>query len=338
MQDELPIEPALSEPPSLPFSPLKPLVLLKPSSPPPYSPPSRFRQLLSTPRRKALAFFLVLVILGGWATQQVYSRSVDDPFVRMIARVFPFPALSVNGDTVSMKEFLAEYDALAQYFADQEGGAPPADQLEIAIADTLTNKMVIRQLATARGLEIDEARVEQYYQDVLASQESEEAFVQDLTETFGWSVDEFKTRVVESIVLALQMSEAILADEALQQSRRDSIDAAAVRVQGGEDFATVGKEVNAQYDAGFEADLGYVKLSIIPEAWASSVEALEIGSVTEVLDLTEGYAIFKAEDRITAADDTQIHLLSITVPKVTLEEVVKEYLETAEVKRYVGEI
>jgi parvulin-like peptidyl-prolyl isomerase len=180
--------------------------------------------------------------------------------------------------------------------------------------------------------------VEQYYQDVLASQESEEAFVQDLTNTFGWTVEEFKSRVVESIVLALQMSEAILADESLQQSRRDTIDTAYTRVAGGEDFASVAKEVNARFDAGLEADLGYIKLSIIPESWAAAVEILETGTTTDVLDLPEGYAIFKAEDRIVAAEDTQIHLLSITVPKVTLEEVVKEYLETAKVKRYVGEI
>ena len=280
---------------------------------------------------------VILVVALGGASQQVYSRPVDDGFVRTIAQVFPFPALSVNGDTVSMKEFLAEYDALKKYFEGQEGSTPPADQLEIAIADTLVNKMVIRQFATARGLEIDTQRVEKYYQDVLASQESEEAFVQDLTDTFGWTVEEFKSRVIESIVLALQMSEAILADKALQQSRQDTIDAAYARVAGGEDFATVAKEINAGFDAGLEVDLGYIKLSIIPESWSAAVEVLEIGNTTDVLDLPEGYAVFKAKDLIVAAEDTQIHLLSITVPKVTLEEIVKEYLETAKVKRYVGE-
>ena len=298
---------------------------------------TRLKQFFSTKRGKRIGLLLLLVAFLALATQQVYARPVDDAFVRSITRLLPYPALSVNGTTVFMKEFLAEYDALTQYFADQEGGAPPADQLEIAIAETLVNKMVIRQLAEARGLAIDEARVEQYYQDVLASQESEEAFVQDLNDTFGWTVEEFKTRIVESIVLALQMSEAILTDEALQQSRLDTIDAAYARVVGGEDFATVAKEVNAGFDAGLEADLGYVKLSIIPESWASSVATLETGGMTEVLDLPEGYAIFRVEDRIVAAEDTQIHLLSITVPKVTLEDAVVEYLATAEVKRYVGE-
>lgn len=324
MNDERPIESGSVEPMESP-------VVLS-------APPSRFKQMLSTPARKVLAAAVILMVLFGVATQQVYARPVDDPFVRAISRLIPYPALSVNGTTVTIKEFLSEYDALKQYFAGQESGAPPADQLEIAIADTLTNKVAIRQLAQARGVEIDEQRVEQYYQDVIASQESEEAFVQDLNDTFGWSVEEFKSRVIESIVLALQMSDVILADESLQQPRRDTISAASARVEGGEDFATVANDVHAGFDAGLEADLGYVKLSIIPDSWASAVDALAIGERTEVLDLPEGYAIFKAEDRIVAAEDTQIHLLSITVPKMTIEEVVKDYLASVTVKRYVGEI
>ncbi|MBI5794246.1 SurA N-terminal domain-containing protein [Candidatus Uhrbacteria bacterium] len=323
MNEASPVESAVVEPaPETPSSRL----------PPP------LKKFFSTTRGKAIAVVVILVVLLGVAGQQVYARPVDDPFVRTMVSIFPFPALSVNGTTVTMKEYLTEYDALKKYFDGQGADAPPADELETAIADTLTNKVAIRQLAQARGIEIDQARVEKYYQDVIASQESEEAFVQDLDDTFGWSVEEFKSRVVESIVLALQMSEVILADNALQQPRRDTIDAADARVLAGEDFAAVAKEVNAGFEAGLEADLGYVKLSIIPPSWASAVDALSIGSMTEVLDLPEGYAVFKAEDRTESDEDTQIHLLSITVPKMTLEEVVKGYLASVEVKRYVGEI
>ncbi|MBI4437690.1 SurA N-terminal domain-containing protein [Candidatus Uhrbacteria bacterium] len=300
--------------------------------------PSRLARALKTPQGKGAAVLVVLVVLFGIATQQVYSRPVDDTLVRILSRVLPYPALSVNGTTVTLNEFLSEYDALKQYFAGQEGASPTDDELEVAIADTLVNKVVIRQLAQARGLEVDSERVEQYYQEVLAAQESEEAFVEDLRETFGWSAKEFQSRIVESIVLALQMSEAILSDEALQGPRRDMIDAAFARVAGGEDFVSVAREVHAGFGAGLESDLGYVKLSAIPSSWSSQVEALAVGGMTDVLDLPEGYAVFKAEDRIVAADEVQIRLLSITVPKVTLEEAVGDYLETSKVKRYVGEI
>lgn len=300
--------------------------------------PSTWKKYLKSTQGKIVCILIILVALFLVATQQVYSRSVDDPFVHALSQVIPYPALSVNGQKVSMKEFLAEYEALKQYFAQRDSSSSlPPDQLEIAVADTLVNKIAIAQLAQERGLEVDQARVEKYYADVLASQESEEAFVKELEETFGWTTDEFKKRIVESIVLALQMSEAILQDESIQTSRKALLDAANERVKNGEDFQTVAKEIHGRFpSSGLESDLGYIKLSLVPESWKSAVEALPTGGMTDILELPEGYAIFFVEDRIVTSDDTQLHLFGITVPKQTLEDVVKAYLETANVKKYVG--
>lgn len=297
--------------------------------------PSAFKTFVKTPKGKLAMVVVVVLVLLGLLAGQVYARPVTDPLVRTMASILPFPALTVDGKTVTINEFLTEYDALGSYFEDAGQEAPPTEQLEIAIADTLVNKIAIKQLARQYGVELDEERVEQYYQDVIA-QDGEEAFAQNLEESFGWSTEEFKERIVESIVLALQMTDAVLADTQTQQPRRDLIDAAYARVQAGEDFATIAKDVHAGFE-GIEGDLGYVKASVIPESWANQVNVLEEGQTTEIIDLPEGYAIFKLEEKIVAGEDTQLHLLSITVPKVTLEEVVDEYLTTVEVKRYIGE-
>ncbi|HLD20993.1 MAG TPA: peptidyl-prolyl cis-trans isomerase [Patescibacteria group bacterium] len=293
-----------------------------------------WKQKLLTPKGKFVVGVVAIIVLFALVTAQVYARPVTDNFVRTMSGVVPYPAISVDGKTVTIKEFLIEYDALQQYFGDLGEQAPPSGQLEIAIADTLVNKIAIQKLASAYGVKLDEERVEQYYQDVIA-QDGEEAFAENLVQTFGWTPEEFKTRIVESIVLALQMTDAVLADTQVQQSRLDLIDSAYARVQAAEDFATIAKDVHAGFE-GIESDLGYVKVSVIPESWASQVTALEEGQTTAVIDLPEGYAIFKLEEKIIAGEDTQMHLLSITVPKVSLEEVVEEYLATVKVKRYVG--
>lgn len=298
-------------------------------------PPSRsVWSFLKTSRGKLLIGLVGLVVLTVVLIGQVYARPVTDPFVRAAASVIPFPALSVDRNVVTISNFLTEYDALGSYFTDAGQEAPPAQQLEIAVADTFVNKLAIQNLAKQYEIEIDSERVDEYYQDVIA-QDGEEAFAQNLTETFGWSTDEFKKRIVESIVLALQMTDAILADQETQQSRRDLMDAAYARVQNGEDFATVAKDAHAGFD-GIESDLGYVKASVIPASWSDQVIALEEGEMTEVIELPEGFVLFKLEEKILAGEDTQFHLLSITIPKVSLEEVVDEYLTTVEVKRYVG--
>ncbi|MBI4435353.1 peptidyl-prolyl cis-trans isomerase [Candidatus Uhrbacteria bacterium] len=299
------------------------------------APVPAWKQFLLTPKGKIIVVLASALVVFALLSTQVYARPLEDGLVRALAQVIPYPALSVDGKTVTLKEFLTEYEALQQYFGDAGEQAPPQEQLEIAIADTLVNKMAIQQLAKMYGVELDEERVEQYYQDVIA-QDGEEAFAQNLSQTFGWTTQEFRTRIVESIVLALQMTDVVLADTSTQQPRAELVQAAYVRVQGGEDFATIAKDVHAGFE-GIESDLGYVKASVIPESWANQVTSLEEGQTTEVIELPEGYAVFKLAEKIVAGDETQLHLLSITIPKVSLEEVVEEYLTSVEVKRYVGE-
>ena len=295
------------------------------------------KSFLKNPKIATVGVVILVVVAFSVMTWQVYVKPVTDPFVRKIVQVVPYPALSVDGTTVTMKDFLIEYDSLSHYFESLENQtAPPADQLEIAIADTLVNKLAIQKIANTYAVELDQDRVETYYQDILSAQESEEAFKQNLQETFGWTPDEFKSRIVNSIVLALQMTDTVLTDEDFQKDRLVLIQKAFERVQAGEDFETVAKEVHTQFD-GIESDLGFIQSSIIPESWASQVQSLEVGGVTEIITLPEGYVIFKLADRTGIDQETQLHLLSITVPKQNLEEVVDAYLDTVVVKRYVGE-
>ncbi|PJE77234.1 hypothetical protein COV05_00460 [Candidatus Uhrbacteria bacterium CG10_big_fil_rev_8_21_14_0_10_48_16] len=304
--------------------------------PAPKVPEAPWKRFLKTPKGKIVAILLILGVLFAVLTSQVYARPVTDGLVRTASQVIPYPALSVNGHTVTLKEFLIEYDALLHYFDDLGEQTPSSDELEIAIADTLINKVIIQELADEYQVNLDEERVEAYYQDVLSAQESVEVFEQNLLETFGWTSQEFRKRIVESIVLALQMSEEILENETLQQERLDLIQSAETRLQAGEEFLVVAQDVHSGFD-GVESDLGYIKSSVIPESWSEAVMSLEQGQMTEIIYLPEGYVIFKLEEKIIAGEDTQLHLLSVTVPKMTLEEVVDRYLETATVKRYIGQ-
>jgi parvulin-like peptidyl-prolyl isomerase len=295
-----------------------------------------WKRFLATPKGKLAALAVALIVVVAVVISQTYVRPVTDPFVRLVSRVLPLPALKVGGKTVTINEFLIEYDALQSYFNDL-GEPPPAHQLEVAIADTLVNKIAIAHLAKTNGVALDDARVEEYFQDVVAGQESREVFEQNLIDTFGWTPEVFRKRIVESIVLALQMADAVRENDDLQAPRAQLMTDAYARILAGEDFGAVAKEAHAPFE-GVQSDLGYVQASVLPEAWADQVNALAAGQITEVIELPEGYVVFKLEEKIAAGEDTQLHLLSITIPKVTLEEVVEEYLDGVQVKRYVGEV
>ena len=124
------------------------------------SEPSKFQTFLRSPKGKLVVGVVGVLVVLGLLVGQVYARPVTDPLVRGVTNIIPLPALMVDGRTVTIQEFLQEYDALGSYFEDAGQEAPPPQQLEVAIADTMINKIAIAQLAQTYGVELDQVRVE----------------------------------------------------------------------------------------------------------------------------------------------------------------------------------
>lgn len=269
-------------------------------------------------------FFILLVILGLLVilTVLVYRMPVTNPFVRGVSSVIPYPAVMVNGSIISMEAYGNERDALMQYLSTTGFEQKPSEEMiQQTILDALVNKAAIRAIAFEKGIRIDQERVEQYYQDVLATQESEEAFAKELKESFGWSIGDFKKRIIESIVLALQMSEYVLSNDELQKDARAQIEQAQTKLEASDLSA-------------LNQDFGYQTAATFADQWPS-VESLTMGDRTGIIESDTEFTIYYVQDRIETADETQLHLKAVTVPKKVLENLVDEYLATAKVRYFV---
>ena|SRR3989339_57781 len=286
-----------------------------------------------------LGLVALVLLLGGLvfeAHRLVYSRPPGDPLVAFLVSTLPFPAATVGPLTVSMKEYLVEYRVLKSSFESIEEQQPPSpEQLQEVILQTLINKKIISKLASDYGVIAEPERINTYYKQTILAQQDETAFAQELQDSFGWSVEDFKKRVVEPIVLALDTNTVVLTNTSVQSGPRLVIEQARERILVGEDFAQVAKQVMEPYGLK-ETDLGFFKTSDLPAQWRSSIEATQQGKMTEILESNEVFSLFKITERIVAGEDTQVHLLTVTIPKKTLETLVKEYQSSNEVKYYLG--
>lgn len=297
----------------------------------------------------------VLVIVVGALSAFVYTHASTDKMVQGLAMRLPFPAILVGRSVVTYKQFYNEQDSLKKYFASSVTAGSPAptdEQLRVMIIQTLSNKAIIKTLASNYGLTLDQNKVEAFYQNFLQSNggQAPDVIEQKIKETFGWTIPEFKQHVVEPIVLSAQVSDYIAASTYFQKPLNDEMRSAYVRVTtGGEDFEKVGTEVHDRIKVDMKSDLGFIKKSDLPESWGSKVADLENGKVTDVIELPQGYAIFKVTDRIKSQEvkgkkadpnaapaDEQLHLYTITVPKKTLDQVVAEYLANVSVKTLIN--
>ena len=282
-------------------------------------------------------FFVLFSLLGLLVILSVlvYRLPITNPFVKTVASIIPYPAATVDGSIITMRTYILEHEALTQYLKTTGYDEMPSDDvLQQTILEALINKTAIRKLAGQNGVRLDQNLVEKYYQDVVDGQTSEDNFTKELSDTFGWSKTDFKKRIVESIVLALQMSDFVSKNETLQIPAREKVEQVYDRLKAGEDFITVANEINAQSATSFETDLGYQNVSDLPEDW-KTVEVVSVGGLSEIIELEQGYVIATVKDRIEAAEDSQIHLMAVMIPKITLEDLVSEYLASAKVRYFV---
>jgi hypothetical protein len=289
-------------------------------------------------KSKKIVLLLIAVLVFGYVSiKHVYGNSISNAYSQRIISVFPLPAVKINNTTISMKDYLSEYKAIENFFKTSEGGEMPSEsQLQETILDTLINKAIIKQLGYKNGIELDNEKVESFYAEVSSEGQGVDVFKEELRQNFGWTEDEFKKRIVHSIVFALQMNEFYLSDTDTQIEQIDIINKALERLVGGEDFFEVAKEVHGNYDVVIESDLGFQDLSELSDEVVLSIQDLQIGDMTDVVDLGAAYGIFKFEDKVVEAEDVKVHLFRIIVPKKTLEDVVVESLEDAKIKRYIN--
>lgn len=311
------------------------------------------KKSLKTRKAVLLAVGAAVVLVGGLSTY-VYTHASTDSTVRALTTRLPFPAMMVGRSVVTYKQYYNEQDSLKKYFASSvsaESPAPTDEQLNDMVVQALTNKAVVKTLASNYGITSNPSKVEAFYQNFLESNvgQTEEAVAQQLKDTFGWSVSEFKQRVVAPIVLSTAVEEYIAQSPYFQKPLSDEIQSAYTRVTtGGEDFETVGTEVHERVQLTLKSDLGFIKKSDLPESWGSKVSSLENGQVSEVIELPQGYAIFKVTDRIKSQEkpsgktgteetvsDDQLHLYTITVPKKTAEQVIEQYLNQVPVRIFI---
>ena len=165
-------------------------------------------------RKMALLAVGAVVVLIGGLTTYVYTQASTDNTVKAITTRLPFPAMMVGRSVVTFKQYYDEQDSLKKYFASStspESPAPTDEQMNDMIVEALTNKTVVKTLASNYGITLDQSKVGAFYQNFLQSNagQSAEAVEQQLKDTFGWSVSEFKQRVVVPIVLSTTVEEYI---------------------------------------------------------------------------------------------------------------------------------
>ncbi len=279
----------------------------------------------------------IVVVFIVWWYGLVYLHW-SSRFVQVVTSVIPFPAVVLNGESITYHAVLEKMALLLWLAQKQNEGTrlPDNDELLSKALHALLQERAIAQLADEEDLavtrdELQAARMNQ--QGSLSDKE----FETQLQTSLGVDLNTFLNKILRPYLLAQKFEAHVLASSTDQSAVRTLAEQAQIRISAGQLFGTILEQ--AQHSA-FKVDggdQGYVSASTLPEGWSALLSMRE-NSTSPVIETTDTFVILAVEDVIGTGVDAQFHTKAIVFHKRGVDEVVKEYLDQSTLKEIIKRV
>lgn len=159
------------------------------------------------------AAFAILVGFTSWLLYAVYMQRSENSVVRVFAPILP--AAKVGSHTIPYSEFLDTRDTLRVYLVSQpakDSGLAQSltAELEKNAFDRLIREQIVNDIAAERNVSISDEEVRaQFAELVLQTSSTIPNVAQYLDETFKWTEEEFRARVIRPSLMESRLAASL---------------------------------------------------------------------------------------------------------------------------------
>lgn len=204
------------------------------------------------------------------------KKEVFDKLVERILLLEEADRQSITPDEKKIEEAIAGYDR-------RYGQSPYWQQNRAALLPGLKNNLA------------EQSRLEQLEQRVRAMPEPSEAEVRAFYEAKPELFTEPEKLRLRTILLKVDPSSPASA----WQAAREEAARLVTKLRAGADFAELARLHSQDASGPGGGDMGYLHLGMIPEALQKRIDELQIGTISDPIDVLEGVAIFRVEERVS---------------------------------------
>ncbi len=301
------------------------------------------------PRTLVLALGGLLVVLIAFLFV-AYYRYADSWLGRMVGARLPFPVVVVGENiAVNSRELTTNMASIKRFYESQDfsqigirvdfSTADGKKRLKLRERDLL-NKMledvVIKQLATERGIVISGAQAREDVDKRLKEYGSADKVELNIARLYGWTMRDFEEKVVLPSLyeeaLAKKYEEGVTND-----TTKETIEAAQKELKRTSDFKAVVEKYSDGRTKADGGDLGWFTLEELAPELRSPVDVAKINVPTDIIESALGYHILLVEEIKTEDGKRLYHLRQIFVRKDNFPDWLIEQIRQRSVKVLLSE-
>lgn len=290
----------------------------------------------------ALALVICLVVFIGIFQNGVNKKNWYNNYTRTMSKVINFPVASVNGQKIWFKDFQKDLDTLVFYYKKQliaspDAAVPSIAEIEASNLERMVKNVVVKQVAKERGIKISQTDIDAEIKTVVDNAGSEDKMKDLIKESYNWTVEEFKEKVIIPYLYEKKLSESIANDENYNKSAKEKADKALAAVkEGKKSFEDLAVEYSEDPSAAEnKGDLGWFGKGAMVAEFETAAFGLKKGGTSDLVRTDFGYHIIKVVDtRKDKNGAEEIHAQHILIRHPAFATWMQDKLDAAKIKRY----
>lgn len=296
---------------------------------------------------------IVVVVLSPlvYTAIIVYGGYSQNGATKWMVERLPYPAALIGKQWITYHEYVSDVnqvEAISQRFANdpeisaQGASFPSRATIAENELDRLIDQVVLKNAAQKFNVAVSTEEVDQAFeQQVLAQTQGDTTNVeQTLQQLYGWTIADFKEKVVWELVLRQKLYAYLLEHDktALSAGPKQTITELQKKLQQDPtQFTTIAKESSEDGSAELGGDLDWIKRGdTVPEFEAAAFSLTEPNQISDLVETQYGFHIIQLVERKDATDteSEQVHLRHILI-KYSLDTYLQEQRDAMKVRKLV---
>jgi foldase protein PrsA len=273
----------------------------------------------------------------------IYKFKWSGPATDVAVHALPFPAATVNGTPILLSEYLDDIATLKRFYAkmsEREGAgfsAPSDDDIKKSALDRLVQNQILSEEAVRFDLTVADSEVDAEFDTLANERGGEQGLRDEILDLYGWTPEQFKSKVMRPYLLQQKLDEAIRSDEEMSGQAKEDAEKILAGLKAGADFAeTAAKESDDYMSAQEGGDLGWFGKGTMVKEFEDAVFALEKGGISDLVKTQFGWHIIRLDDtKEEGGEVTEVRASHILVGFIGADQYIKDLVDKAEVKKFV---